>query len=220
MIQRVCVALVLCLALGACQSLPPATAPTDVLVGSAQIRDAGRAQQARVAALGLDHAACDLPAWAMTGRVALSNGKEGGSGRIEWIQGAGRTEVTLSAPVTRQSWTLTEDADAVTLEGIPGGPLHGVDAGQLLRESTGWEIPVAALGCWMRGAPADPVALGEAVSVYGGDQRLKRLEQGGWLIDFANWQRDPVTGVELPTRINAERASNRVRLIVDRWGDE
>lgn len=219
MIQRIGVAL-LCVALAACQTLPPASTPTDVLVGDAQVNAATQVQQARIAALGLQDAACDLPAWAMSGRVALSNGKDGGSGRIEWNQGAGRTEVTLSAPVTRQSWTLTADADGVLLEGVAGGPQDGDDAGQLLRQSTGWEIPVAALGCWLRGVPASVAAMGEATLVFGADTRLQRVEQGGWTIDYANWQPDPASGVELPTRINAEQASNRVRLVVDRWGNE
>jgi outer membrane lipoprotein LolB len=210
----------LCLALAACQSLPPASAPAGVLVGDARVREAMGAQQARAAALGLEHGACDVPAWTMSGRVALSNGRDGGSGRIEWVQGEGRTQVTLSAPVTRQSWTLTAEAGSAVLEGVPDGPLRGVDAGHLLRESTGWEIPVAALGCWLRGAPADPALMGDASPVFGNDGHLLRIEQGGWLVDFANWQADPASGVDLPTRINAQQVANRVRLVVDRWGNE
>ena len=210
----------LCLALTACQSMPPAAAPGNVLTGETQIQAAMKVQQARVVGLGLDEAQCDGPVWAMTGRVALSNGKDGGSGRIEWNQGAGRTQVTLSAPVTRQSWTLTADAGGVALDGVAGGPLRGQDAAQLLRESTGWEIPVGALGCWLRGAPADTATMGNANSVFGTDQRLLRIEQGGWVIDYSNWQPDPASGIELPTRINAEQAPNRVRLVVDRWGNE
>lgn len=220
MIRRVIAGAMVCMALAACQSLPPASAPSNVLVGEAQLEVATQAQQRRIAALGLGNAACDVPVWAMSGRVALSNGKDGGSGRIEWSQGAGRTEVTLSAPVTRQSWTLTADMDGVTLDGVAGGPMRGDDAGQLLRQSTGWEIPVAALGCWLRGAPAGADGMGEASSIFAIDQRLLRIEQGGWVIDYSNWQVDPASGVELPTRINAEQASNRVRLVVDRWGKE
>lgn len=219
MIRRTA-AVAACLGLAACQSLPPASAPTDVLVGDAQVGAAVQVQQARLAALGLQHAACDAPGWALAGRVALSNGKDGGSGRIEWLQGNGDTRVTLSAPVTRQSWTLASGADGVVLEGVGDGPLRGDDASRLLRDATGWEIPVAALGCWLRGAPADPANLGIATSLFGSDARLLRIEQGGWVIDYANWQVDPASGVELPTRINAEQASNRVRLVVDRWGSE
>ncbi len=219
-IRSVVAAASVCLVLAACQSLPPASAPSNVLVGEAQVLAATQAQKVRIASLGLENAACDVQAWAMSGRVALSNGKDGGSGRIEWNQGNSRTEVTLSAPVTRQSWTLTADEDGVSLEGVSGGPLHGDDAGQLLRQSTGWEIPVAALGCWLRGAPADARKWGSASSLFGIDQRLQRIEQGGWVIDYGNWQVDRASGVELPTRINAEQASNRVRLVVDRWGGE
>jgi outer membrane lipoprotein LolB len=208
------------LALTACQSLPLTDTRANVLTGDAQVQVAMQLQQARVAGLGLVHASCDAPAWALSGRVALSNGKDGGSGRIEWAQGAGRTQVTLSAPVTRQSWTLTADASGATLDGVAGGQLRGHDAAQLLRQSTGWEIPVGALGCWLRGAPADPAAMGEAIAVFGTDQHLLRIEQGGWVIDYSNWQADPGSGIELPSRINAEQASNRVRLVVDRWGNE
>lgn len=220
MSRRLSGAALLCLTFTGCQSLPPATAPSAVLVGDAQIAAAIHAQQARLASLGLDQAACDAQTWAMSGRVALSNGKDGGSGKIEWTQGGGRTQVTLSAPVTRQSWTLSADAGGVTLEGVSDRPLHGDDAGQLLRQSTGWEIPVAALGCWLRGAPADIDGMGQANAIFGIDQRLLRIEQGSWIISYSNWQADPASGVELPTRINAEQASNRVRLVVDRWGQE
>ena len=220
MIRRGVGAVVLCLALAACQSLPPASAPSNVLVGEAGLEAAMHAQQARIIALGPGKGACDVQGWAMSGRVALSNGKDGGSGRIEWRQGAGRTEVTLSAPVTRQSWTLTANADGVTLDGVSGGLLRGDDASQLLRQSTGWEIPVAALGCWLRGMPAAIDGMGEESAIFGTDMRLLRIEQGGWVIDYSNWQQDPASGVELPTRINAEQASNRVRLVVDRWGEE
>ena len=216
--QRVGGAAALCLALAACHSLPPASAPANVLVGDAQVNAATQAQQARIAALGLGKLACNMATWAMSGRVALSNGKDGGSGRIEWNQGGGHTEVTLSAPVTRQSWTLTADANGVTLDGVSSGPLRGDDASQLLRQATGWEIPVDALGCWVRGVPAVTDDMGEAKSIFGEDQRLLRVEQGGWVIDYSNWQLDPAVGVELPTRINAEQANNRVRLVVDRWG--
>ena len=62
--------------------------------------------------------------------------------------------------------------------------------------------------------------MGQANAIFDIDQRLLRIEQGSWIISYSNWQADPASGVELPTRINAEQASNRVRLVVDRWGQE
>ncbi len=207
------------LLLAGCGTLrPQASSPRELVVGTDA--SAVAAQQARILKLGLGSGQCDVPSWQMTGRVALSNGKDGGSGRIEWAQGERRSEVTLSAPVTRQSWTLVVDAAGARLAGVPNGPLVGVDATQLLRDATGWEIPVTALGCWLRGAGADQARFGESRIAYGTHLLPLRIEQGGWTIDYADWKPDATSGAMLPSRVNAQRGDSRVRLIVDRWNGE
>ncbi len=207
------------LALAGCQAFP---ARTDaVLADPALISRAQVLLAQREAALGLSPgAACDGPAWGLSGRAALSNGREGGSGRIDWRQGGGATEVVLSAPVTRQSWTLAAGPGGASLDGVPNGPLRGNDASRLLHETTGWHIPVGALGCWLRGARADARAHGEATVAFGPDLRPVRLEQAGWTVEFSDWIEGAAGGQALPGRIQAQRGEDRVRLLVDRWGDE
>ena len=58
------------IALSACASRPPAP-PLAAIAGSAEAH-----QAARVAALA------QASAWSMTGRVAVSNGKDGGNGPV------------------------------------------------------------------------------------------------------------------------------------------
>src|SRR3546814_10176167 len=78
-----------------------------------------------------------LPALSFSGRVALSGGSRGGgTGRIEWQQAGDRYRVTLSAPVSRQSWRLSGDDEPATIEGIPGGPRSDTDVERLKRKST------------------------------------------------------------------------------------
>lgn len=153
------------------------------------------------------------PDWRLEGRVALSNGSRGGSGRLEWEQREDHYAVALSAPVTRQGWRLSGDAGGATLEGLDGGPRSGPDASLLLRETTGWEIPVEALASWVRGARAGdaPAALD-----FSADGRLLQLRQAGWTLDYAGWQPQP-GGIELPMRVTATREAARVRLVVDAW---
>ncbi len=159
------------------------------------------------------------PAWSLQGRIAVSNGRNGGSGRIDWTQAGRRYDVSLSAPVTRQSWRLVGDAASAWLEGLDGGTREGPDAATLLRDATGWEIPVTALADWVRGVRAQ--GADTASATYGLDGRLLRLEQGGWSIDY-HW---PLPGSDpadraaqiLPTRLDARRGEASVRLIVDRW---
>jgi len=192
--------------------------PAEIVVGSEADSPAAIAHRQRIARLGLSDGACADPEWAMTGRVALSNGKDGGSGRLEWSQSAGKVRIGLSAPVTRQGWVLEVNAGGATLLGVPDGPVHGADAAALLLDRTGWDIPVSGLGCWVRGAWASEGAFGQARVGYGADGSVQRIEQAGWVIDYSDWRLDAVSGVELPTRITALRNADRVRLVVDRWG--
>lgn len=202
-------------ALAGCQATAPR--PSDAVDQAA----AEAAQEARALALGLASGECAAPGWVMTGRVALSNGRQGGSGQLEWTQGAGALHMLLSAPVTRQNWVLDVDAlGPATLEGLPGGQRRGDDASQLVREATGWVIPVAALGCWLRGVAAAEATLGMARIDFGADLLPLRIEQGGWTVDYSGWKADPFTRLPMPSRINAQRGEDRVRLVVDRWGLE
>lgn len=209
--MRLAVPVAALLAAAGCATVP---AP----VPSAPGGDPAAAQVAREAALGLAGGDCAAPGWAMTGRLALSNGKDGGSGRIEWTQGDGHLQVTLSAPVTRQAWVLHLDGHDARLEGVPNGPLRGDDAAALLRDATGWDIPVAALGCWLRGARHG----GELADVsiqFAGNGLPSRIEQQGWQVEYQEWTRD-AAGLPLPAKLVATRGASRIRLVVDRWGAE
>lgn len=192
----------LSLALAACASQPRRSAAPPVAPAAAEA-----AQNQREAALRADSN------WSFAGRIAVTNGRDGGSGRLEWRQQQARYEVSLSAPVTRQSWRLTGDAGSAQLEGLEGGTRTGSDAGALLREATGWEIPVVALADWVRGVRA----AGPAAIQYDDSGRPSRIEQGGWQIDYS-WPAQAATPV-LPSRIDARRGEARVKLIVDRWGE-
>ena len=153
--------------------------------------------------------------WSLSGRVALTNNGRGGSGRIDWQRRGERYAVALAAPITRQSWRLEGGPGVARLEGLEGGTRVGTDAAVLLREATGWEIPVASLASWVRGA-RDPAA-GEATLEFGADGRLARLRQDGWQLEFGEWATESTLGIELPNRIEAERGAARVRLVVDAW---
>lgn len=203
---------VLLAVLGACLLTACATRPTRAPLPAAERGAALAAQQQREAALATQ------PQWQLQGRVGLSNGERGGSGRIEWQQDDANYSVALSAPITRQSWRVSGDGTSVRLEGLKGGTRTGNDAGVLLRESTGWEIPVAALSSWVRGARARRE--GVAQLQFSADGRLARLQQGGWTLDYDDWRADPGLGIELPGRVNAQHDQARVRLVVDTWNPD
>lgn len=182
-----------------------ATVPRGPAVPAAE---AEARQAARERALRAD------PRWGLEGRIAVSTGEQGGSGRIEWRQDGPRFDVVLSAPVTRQGWRLSGAPGSARLEGIEGGPRTGSDAAQLLRDATRWEIPVQSLPDWLRAVPAPGAP---AQLAFAADGRLSRLVQNGWTIDYA-WP-GTAAASDLPVRIDARREPARVRLAVDRWTD-
>ena len=177
----------------------PAKPALPALVGAPEANQAARAT-----------ALAAFPGWSMTGRIAVTNGQQGGSGRIEWKQAGVRYAVTLSAPVTRQSWRVTGDVDGATIEGLSGGPRSGPDASALVFDATHWRVPVNALGDWLLGLQRN----GDTVH-FGGDGRADRIEGEGWVVSYADWR--AVQGVELPGRIEAMQGAAKVRLVVDDW---
>ncbi len=52
---------------------------------------------------------------------------------------------------------------------------------------------------------------------FGPDGRLARISQGGWTIDYRAWTAEPALGIDLPTRLDANRGDARVKLVVDSW---
>jgi len=214
MMWRAPLALLMVGTLAACGSVPKrqaAPVAAEVAQVSAQ---AQAAEQQRQAALQTQ------PNWSFQGRVAISKGRNGGNGRIDWLQQGAAYQVSLAAPVTRQSWQLSGGApgQAVRLEGLEGGTRTADDAGELLLQATGWEIPVAQLAEWVRGLPsagARPEHLG-----FDAEGRPRVLRQQGWQVDYLDWYPAEAGRPSLPRRIEAVNGDAKVRLIVDEWGTD
>lgn len=205
-------AVMLALSLSACVSLGERKAPIAPAVVARVSAEAQRAESARVAALHTQ------PQWSFQGRVAVSKGRNGGNGRIDWQQQVRQYVIELSAPITRQSWRLSGNSHSRDgrLEGLDGGPRQAEDAQQLLLDATGWDIPVNQLPDWVRGLVVADTAAAEQVQrdVEG---RPREVLQMGWGIQYLEWY--PAEGGRpvLPRRIEAVKGDAKVRLVVDSW---
>jgi len=150
------------------------------------------------------------PDWGFRGRVALSQGENGGNAGIRWRQRGPDFDIELSAPVTRQSWRLRSQGGRILLEGLEGGTREGSDAESLLLEATGWRIPVTAMSAWARGARAS----GAAELGSGAQARPASLLQQGWTIEYRGWfPGEP----PLPQKVFARQGEASVRLVVEAW---
>jgi len=187
----------LILALAACVSPPVRRAPDAALL---------QAQAARETALAAH------PDWTLSGHIAISDGKDGGSGRIDWKQHGSDFDIRLSAPVTRQSWRLVREGGRVRLEGLQGGMIEGTDAQALLYQALGWLVPVDALSAWARGARASSNA---AQLQFGADGLPSLLTEDDWSVDYRAW--DTASDPPRPKKVFASQGDAKVRLSVDSW---
>jgi outer membrane lipoprotein LolB len=164
------------------------------------------AQQAREAALsGRTH-------WSLAAHIGVSNGRDSGSGELDWHQDGDKYTFTVRAPVTGKTWKLSGDAGHARLEGVESTPIEGDDAEVLLHNRVGWDVPLAALRAWVLGLRA-PVASGRVS--YADSGLLAQIDQSGWSVEYRDWftERNP----PLPRRVFASRGTTRVKMAIESW---
>lgn len=151
--------------------------------------------------------------WTLEGLIAVSNGKDGGSGTLTWIQNGDRYDVTVRYnPITGQSVHLTGGPDGAVLEGVKGGPLQGASAEALMRRAIGWDVPLDELRAWVLAVRAQG---GDAELSFGDNKLPSLLQQDGWAVSYPVW--DMTRQPPLPTKVFAENPPYKVRLAIKSW---
>lgn len=149
--------------------------------------------------------------WTIEGRLGVSDGRDGGSGSLRWVQDGAAFDLTVHAPVTGKTWVLRGDDRHAVLEGLRAEAVEGPDAAALLARELGWQVPVAELGYWIRGMRAP----GPATLVFREDGLPARIEQAGWTVEYRDY--DESVDPPLPQRIFASRGERDVRVSIRSW---
>jgi len=148
----------------------------------------------------------------LKGRVAVASGAEGFNARLRWVQDGARSQVALQGPLGAGGMQVTADGPRLSIITSHGERLDSDAARTELTARLGFEPPLDSLRYWILGVP-DPAR--PATEALDTQQRLESLRQSGWQIDYGGYM---AVGREwLPARMTLQRASVRVRLIVDDW---
>jgi outer membrane lipoprotein LolB len=153
-----------------------------------------------------------LQDWRIEGRVAVRSDNDGWSADFDWRQTGDSYRIRMRGPFGRGAVELRGDSTGVWLQRQDRPPVYARSAERLLRDETGWELPVLGLGDWLRGLPAaaEPAALD-----WDGRGRLRKLQQDGWSIDYRRYRE--VGQRQLPDRMRLSRDSLLVKLVIDEW---
>ncbi|HQW08273.1 MAG TPA: lipoprotein insertase outer membrane protein LolB [Steroidobacteraceae bacterium] len=151
--------------------------------------------------------------FALNGRVALSAPGAGVNASLRWQQEGDVSRLSLDGPLGVGGAEVELHGDRLDLRTSRGEHLTGDAARAELERRIGFPLPLQALRYWVRGVPQPGVAADEVLDEA--HQRLKRLVQDGWEIDYAAWLESAAGS--LPRRLAVRRDDTRVRLVVDHW---
>jgi len=157
-----------------------------------------------------------LDVWRLSGRIAVQMDRDAFSANLFWQQDSGGYIVRVAAPLGRGTYELRGTADGVRLQTSDNRMLFADDAGTLMRENLGWELPVSGLAWWIRGLPepgVQPSAMG--VDAAG---RLNNLTQSGWDVIYRRYESNG--DLELPGKMELRNTRLKVRLVINEWSLE
>lgn len=169
---------------------------------------------ASCAALPVPGPGGDGDGFSLNGRFSVRQGKDGGSGRIQWRHSTADDELLVTSPlgqgVARITRTSAAGGAVYRLTTADEREFSAPDAESLTEQALGWRLPLAGLPDWVRGraAPGSPAQVERDAQ-----GRPASLRQDDWRIDYEAWEGG------LPSRMLMERGELRIRLLVEAWTD-
>lgn len=148
----------------------------------------------------------------LSGRIAISDGKDGGSGRFEWQQRGLAYTLRFVAPVSGRNWRLEVQPGQALLIESNGAVRVADSAEELLQRELRWHLPADALRYWVLGMRA-PGASSELE--FDDDGQLALLRQSGWEIQYIEF--DQAQDPPLPRKVFARSGEHQVRIAVRKW---
>jgi len=153
-----------------------------------------------------------LTHWRVQGRIAVRTASEGWSANFDWQQRGEDYRIRVRGPFGQGAVELHGNSLGVWLKRADQPPVFALNPEALLEQETGWQLPLAGLGSWLRGLP---VAGGQPNIAWDEQGRLLEIEQNGWQISYSRYltQGD----LQLPEKLRMQRDSLRVKFIIDGW---
>jgi outer membrane lipoprotein LolB len=153
------------------------------------------------------------PAFDLLGRVAVTYDGRAFSSSVRWEHLPDRDEIWLLTPTGQALAHIVADVSGATLTGADRQQYSAANVESLSRRALGWELPLARLTWWVRGAIVPGGVTGEVLRDERG--RLVRLRQDDWQITFVHSSAGDASA--MPQRLELVREAHHIRLVIDHW---
>lgn len=162
-------------------------------------------------------AACAEPAFVvapqavefeLSGRFAVSYRGEANTGNLAWRHGADAEELLITSPLGQGVARISRTGRDVVLTTPEPREYRATDAESLTEQVLGFRLPLAGLADWVRARPAP----GASQSRRDAEGRLAELEQGGWKIQYLEYDEG-----RRPSRLRMTFPGVDLRLAITEW---
>jgi outer membrane lipoprotein LolB len=155
--------------------------------------------------------------WKLSGKLGIKTTDESGSVNIKWTQAAESYDIQLTGPLGQKSIHIEGNNQQVSLKEKGKPEVRAHSAEELIREVTGWKLPLVQLNYWIRGLPAPDTKIKNIKD--NGMGLIGTLEQSGWLIEYASYHHMNYKNqlIYLPQKVTARFNDFRLTLIVREW---
>jgi len=153
-----------------------------------------------------------LSDWELQGRVGIVNGKDGGSGSMDWKQCGNVLAFSFHGPFGAGALQVQGDAKALWVRSSHGDDFITTDPEQDFSRRLRVPLPVLSMRYWMLGLPDPNATFTKIVDAQG---HLVTLTQRGWLVVYQAYA--TYSGYDLPTRLQIERDSVHIKIAVNEW---
>ena len=153
-----------------------------------------------------------LGSWELSGRVGVINGKDGGSGSLDWKQQGPELTFDFRGPLGAGAIHIQGDAGALRIQSSHGDDFVSTDPEQDFTAHLHMPMPVLSMRYWMLGIP-DPGARYTKTADARGEPLS--LSQRDWQVEYQEYA--DVQGYALPIRFTLTRGEVRIKVAVNQW---
>ena len=153
----------------------------------------------------------ELTSWRLEGRLGLRVSGQSGAMSVDWQQNSSDYTIYLDGPLGQSLARVQGHRDGVTVE-ASGEKYSGHSPEQLLRQVTGWDLPVSHLRYWVLGLP-DPSAPFDLLLDNSGNPSV--LTQSGWVIEYQLFR--PQNQLPMPARMKVRQGDIQMTLVTRNW---
>lgn len=153
----------------------------------------------------------------LSGRLAVNAGQHRFSGGIHWQHTGQSDEIYLFSPLGQIVAEISRDPSGVRLVTAEPAVYQAQDAEYLTNQVLGWELPLAGMQFWVRGAHFPGTVAEKDVDKNG---RTAAIRQDGWQVIYRSYYPARENISVLPKLLEFSRPDVRMKLLVDQWQGE